>query len=193
MNGGRPAKMDAREALVETFAYYKYEVTRFEADLWSRIIDEHGDEAMLAFLQTHLRTSQFAPKISDAQRLLSPGHASEDAAFLSLNAAVRQCGPYGNPRFDDPAIATAVRQLGGWAAVNEQLPAPTAVHDFEAFKRRFAAAYEVARAQHAIQGKPSHRLLGLHALASSSRPDQALGHQHDSDRCIAQVAGARQC
>lgn len=191
-------RMSAREALVETFAYYKYEVTRFEADLWSRIIDEYGDEAVLSFLQVHLRQSQFAPKVSDAQRLLCPGRANEDAAFLSLNAAVRRWGPYGSPHFDDPAIALAVVHLGGWPAVNEQLPSPAAAYDFETYKRRFSAAYQVAVAEQTLHGVSSFRLKGLHALGSptSVAPeslDSTLLGQHRTvmDRAVLARGGAR--
>lgn len=162
--------MSAKEALVETFAYYKYKVTQFEADLWKRLTDECGDEALLAFLQAHLRTSQFAPKLSDAQKFLAPGAGNEDAAFLRLTEEVRRCGPYGDPRFDDdPAIATAVAHMGGWAAVNEQLPDPQARFDFEAFQKRFATAYQVARAEHVTAQAPRLELRGLHALSAPSR------------------------
>jgi hypothetical protein len=163
-------RMTARQAMVETFAYYKYEVTKFEADLWARIIDEYGDEAVLAFLQAHLRTSQFAPKVSDAQRLLSPEGGNEEAAFLRLAQEVRRCGPYGNPRFEDPAIASAVTSLGGWAVVNEQLPDPMARFDYEAFQRRFSAAYQVARSEQVVSRPQRIELRGLHALSLTPVP-----------------------
>ena len=166
--------MSAREALVETFAYYKYEVTRFEADLWSRMIDEYGDDAVIAFLQSHLRASQFAPKISDAQRLLCPDKADEDAAFVRLTQAVRRSGPYAAPRLEDPALALAVVNLGGWAAVNAQLPTPEARFDYEAFHRRFAAAYRSALSDIALRRAPRVELRGLHA---SSAPEIAEGNR----------------
>ncbi len=162
-------RMSAREALVETFAYYKYEVTKFEAELWARIIDEYGDDAVLSFLQSHLRSSQFAPKVADAQRLLCPDKGNEEAAFLKLTQAVRRFGPYSAPRLDDPAIALAIASLGGWAAVNEQMPSPEARFDYEAFQRRFGAAYQIAVSEIAMRRAPRIKLRGLHALSAPER------------------------
>jgi hypothetical protein len=165
--------------MVEVFAYYKYVVTDFEASIWTRLISEYGDHAVVAFLQEHVRTSTFAPKISDAQRLLSPVGGNEEAAFLRLTEEVRRRGPYGNPRFEeDPAIAVAVSHLGGWATLNAEMPDPGARFDYEAYQRRFAAAYQLARSQQVVTGSvggpggsgvPRIPLRGLHALSAPTQ------------------------
>jgi hypothetical protein len=155
--------------MVEVFAYYRYVVTDFEASIWNKLISEYGDHAVVAFLQEHVRTSTFAPKISDAQRLLSPVGGNEEAAFLRLTEEVRRRGPYGNPRFEeDPAIAVAVSHLGGWATLNAEMPDPGARFDYEAYQRRFAAAYQLARSQQMVLGGPNAprvKLSGLHSLS----------------------------
>lgn len=184
---------DARKVMVEVFAYYKYVVTDFEASIWTGLINEHGDQAVVAFLQEHVRTSTFAPKISDAQRLLSPIGGNEEAAFLRLTEEVRRRGPYGNPRFqDDPAIAAAVSHLGGWARLNAEMPDPGARFDYEAYQRRFAAAYQLARSQQVVLGRaggagesgvPRIHLRGLHALSAPAQRALVVpqGTPHDAE------------
>jgi hypothetical protein len=182
---------DARRAMVEVCAYYKYVVTDFEASMWTKLINEYGDQAVVAFLQEHVRTSTFAPKIADAQRLLSPVGGNEEAAFLRLTEEVRRRGPYGNPRFDDdPAIAAAVSHLGGWATLNAEMPDPGARFDYEAYQRRFAAAYQMARSQRVVMGAvggpagsgvPRVHLRGLHALSAPAQRALVVAQgEHDT-------------
>lgn len=177
-----PSSITARHALIETFAYYKYQVTDFEASLWSRLIDEYGDEAVKAFLQAHVCASNFAPRIADAQKLLSPERGNEEAAFLRLMQEVKRSGPYADPAFADPALAAAVVHMGGWATVNEQLPDPHARFDFDAYQKRFQAAYQLARAEQMSAPSRAVQLRGLHALGQAS---QAL-------RIQAEPAGTRE-
>lgn len=182
MQHNETKKAEARLVLVEVFAYFKYEVTDFEAAMWTRLIAEHGDQAVVAFLQEHVRTSTFAPKIADAQRMLSPIGGNDEAAFLRLIAEVRRTGPYVAPAFeDDPAIAAAVTHLGGWSTLNAELPDPSARFDYEAYQRRFAAAYQLARSQQTVMGTrmPRVKLNGLHSLsAPSAARALALVGQH---------------
>jgi hypothetical protein len=157
--------------LTEAFAYYGHIPTQFEAGLWMKLVAQHGEQAVARFLQHHLLSSPFPPKLADAQRMLSPISGNDEAAFLRLIEEVRVKGPYSCPDFSsEPAIASAVEQLGGWAAVNAQLPDPSARFDYEAFQRRFAAAYQMARSHQVVQGPgtPRAQLRGLHALSAPS-------------------------
>jgi hypothetical protein len=173
--------------LAEVFSSYGYVPTQFEAGLWKMLVAQHGEQALARFLQHHLLNSPFPPKLSDAQRMLSPISGNGEAAFLRLIEEVRLRGPYCSPQFDDePAIALAVEQLGGWAAINEQLPDPLARFDYEAFQRRFVVAYQLALSKQVVQdANPSRvQLRGLHALsapqgsqASEPRRDLAVVEQ----------------
>lgn len=188
--GARGSSVSASEALVETFAYYKYEVTPFEADLWRLLIDEYGDASVVSFLSHHIRSSAFAPKVSDAQRMLNPARANADAAFLAVQEQVRLCGPYRDPSFADPAVTLAIARMGGWVAVNEQLPTPEQRFDLDAFQKRFEVAYQLSLAE-SRQGAPRLELRGLHALGYTPGAQAMRPSSGDADPPRAAVASHR--
>lgn len=154
----------AVHTLVEVLAYYKHQATDFEAMMWNRIIEQHGDGAVIAFLQAHVMRSQYAPKVNEALAMLQPGANNAAAAFMALTDGVARCGPYKAPAFEDPALVDAVVRMGGWAAVNEQMPSPQVRFDYEAYFKRFETAYQMACADLALR-RPLHtQLLGLHDI-----------------------------
>lgn len=175
----------AGRILAEVMGIYGRSMTELEGNLWKRIIANFGDEAVKRFLSKHLETSVFAPKPADAVAALRPGQGSAVAAFEELLRKVIAIGPYRSPKFDDPAIGGAVMLLGGWVAVNEQMPDPMNRRDYEAYFTRFEALYQQSKANLMMSNSEEPvRVLGLHskqhqlAAASSTQlilkaPDEA--------------------
>jgi hypothetical protein len=175
----------AMTALVEVLGYYKHQATAFEAQMWSNVIAEVGDEAVVRFLQAHVQRSPFAPKVNEAMAMLRPGANNAAAAFEQLAQAVERVGPYNAPIFKDAALVQAIHGLGGWAQVCEQLPGPGSRFDREAYFKRFEVCYQSGAANVLLEGPKPEPLRGLHAITNENtrllldarRQQQALTHQ----------------
>lgn len=170
---GSTPPTNAAEALSQTMAYYKHSMTGMEANGWVRIIGEFGDRAVMTFLEEHMQSSTFAPKFSEALKLFAPSRKNSVAAYEELSRAVRECGPYAAPRFEDPALPRAVKLMGGWLAVNEQLPAENGSFEGSAFIKRFDAMYAQACSDVLLQREVDSKLRGLHDL---TKPAGLLEH-----------------
>lgn len=160
------------QALEDVMSARRYEMTTFEADAWMRIIQAVPRANFLAFLSHHYATSPYAPQPSDATKHLDLS-INPDVAFNRLAALVGSVGPYSVPQLDDPILVTAIQLLGGWSAVNEQLPDVSQTHAMRAYRERFDACFNTAITKVRIEGaKPSG---GLKAIGSTG--GAALGHQ----------------
>lgn len=150
------------EALAEVMAMYSgHTMTVFEASTWAAIIDGTTVDAFRRFLQRHVLTAKFAPRPSDAASALGLGGADAEQAYALLERDIRKFGPYRQPEISDPVLVSAIQQLGGWAAVNEQLPDIRESFATKAFRDRFDAAYRLAGVEVCIQGKAPQPLLSL--------------------------------
>ncbi len=142
-----PIDTSAQETVLkEVLGAYRYELTEFEAGVWLNIMRSVPRERFVAFLRHHYQTSPFAPKPSDATKHLDSSLSSE-RAFHRLGVAVAQIGPYADPQISDPILRQAIHLLGGWAAVNEQMPAASETHATRAFRERFDASFNMAVTQ----------------------------------------------
>ena len=155
------------QALTDVMSARRYEMTQFEADAWMRVIKAVPAERFLSFLSHHYATSPFAPQPSDATKHLDLA-INPDVAFTRLGALVASVGPYALPPVDDPILVTAIQMLGGWTAVNEQMPDVTQTHAMRAYRERFDAAFNTAITKVRIEGlKPAD---GLKAIGATSAP-----------------------
>ena len=139
-------------ALNEVLASYKCEVTPFEAGVWKRIISRVERNQFLAFLERHMLSSVYAPKPADAERAFHPSGQNVDVAFEKLRELTQRFGPYQRPEIDDPALVSAIAALGGWQAVNEEMPAKTETYLTKAYRDRFEAVYQFAEVSRAVRG-----------------------------------------
>lgn len=160
---------EQRTVLKEVMGAYRYEVTEFEAGVWLNIIDAVPKDRFIGFLRFHFQSSPFAPKPSDASKFLDPS-INPDAAFQTLASAVSRVGPYEDPCIADPVLRQAVHLLGGWAVVNEQMPAPSEKYEMRAFRERFNTCFTSAIGQVRIEGvaEPEPLKTLLHADAARS-------------------------
>lgn len=194
MNSSSPLS-PAQLKLAEVFGMYKHDATPLEAELWTRLIEVHGDEAILRFLSHHVLSSSFVPRPSDAHKALETGAADSQAAFSLVVAAVRKVGPYGTPTELNrhPAVVAAVEQMGGWAMVCAALPDTSRSFELQAYQKQFDAAFRLGSSRVAIQGLAPAPLVGFVAAAraaalSASVPATA-GHQQPEHLC---ASGERQ-
>jgi hypothetical protein len=157
--------------LAQVMGMMNHELTELETELWQRLIDTYGDDAILRFLSEHVLRSKFAPRPAEAFELLSPGDNDSQVAFAQLVRAVKTVGPWETPAElnSNPVLMAAVQQMGGWASVNQTMPSTETPYDFAAFQKRFDAAFRLASSQVKIHGVKPERLLGAvdaHRLTS---------------------------
>jgi len=160
---------DQRAALKEVLSAYRYEATQFEAEVWLNIMTSVSRDRFIAFLQHHYQTSPYAPKPSDASKYLDTS-INPDMAFQRLTLAVSSVGPWADPAIVDPILRQAIHLMGGWRAVNEQMPDISETHSMRAFRDRFNACFSTAIAQVRIE------------RIATPEPLRALGSEHAAGR-----------
>ncbi len=142
----------------------KHKFTDLERELWERLIETYGGQAILAFLADYaLNGSGFAPRPSDAQKMLNPGNGDSQVAFSMLVQAVKTVGSWETPTVlnDNPVLVAAVHQLGGWAHICNTLPDPIGNrYEFEGFQKQFDAAFRLASSRVKIHAERPKPLLG---------------------------------
>lgn len=164
------ASIDVYTMLSQVGGYYRYELSEIDSLMWSRAITLYGDMPVKRFLVHHMENADpkhdFFPRIAAFFKFIDPGANNAIAAFEELREQVARCGPWCNPVFRSHAIVRTVQALGGWVQVNKELPSPEADRfGYEAFYKRFEAAYSVACSEMALHhGAQSERLLGLHSV-----------------------------
>jgi hypothetical protein len=163
---GERQTVPAKTVLAEVMGYYGRQMTQIESVGWTRIITDFGDEPVVAFLMKHMERSEFAPKLSEVLQTLRPGQDDAIAAFEEVARQVKACGPYRSPTFGDPAVPGAIVLLGGWVAVNLQLPDPSNRFEWDGFFKRFEAMYRQACANLMLIQAAQPKLAGLHDLTS---------------------------
>lgn len=139
----------------------RYELTEFEAEVWVGIAQSVPCDQFLAFLKHHVLTSPYAPKPSDANQHFGSG-TSPAAAFEQLRRLVRENGPWNVPELHDPVLVTTIQSMGGWIAVNEQLPDVSESHAVRAYRERFDACFNAAISQVNVRKQlPTQPLIAL--------------------------------
>lgn len=138
-------------ALKEVLSAARYEATEFEARVWLNIMASVPKDKFLAFLQHHYQTSPFAPKPSDATKYLDTA-INPEMAFQRLTTLVASVGPWKAPDLSDPILTQTIHLMGGWASVNEQMPAVSETRLHRDFKDRFEACFNMAVGQVRIEG-----------------------------------------
>lgn len=164
MNGGAEVA-SAKVVLSEVMGMYKHEMSALEIRLWLSMIHEFGDKAVIAFLVKHSGCSEFAPKPSECRKLLQPGEDGSAVAFETAMRAVAEYGPYRVPRFLDPAVSAAIKEMGGWVRFNELAPDASARFDYEAFAKRFEVAYKIAVSRALRHGPERTKLMSVHDVS----------------------------
>jgi hypothetical protein len=154
---------------------YRYVMTPFESEAWTKIIDAVSADRFLAFISHHYATSTFAPKPSDATKYLDL-MVNPDVAYAKLERLVQSTGPYVEPDLaGDPILIATILNMGGWVSVNEKMPDRSETFLVRQFRERFDACFTEALVQVRINNQlPAERLvpIGQTPLSLAARPAQ---------------------
>lgn len=147
--------------LNEVMSASRYQMTDFEIELWMGIAKAVPKEQFMAFLRHHVLTSPYPPKPSDANQHF--GSSKDPAlAYETLRALVRENGPWNVPEQADAVMVATIQSLGGWIAVNEQLPDVRESHAVRAYRERFDACFNAAISQVSVRKQlPTKPLIAL--------------------------------
>jgi len=152
----------AKELLTAMARHYRYEMSDFEAMMWTaRILSRFDDEsimrALIACMERPGRDKQFFPHYGVVLEMLE-----EPACAQVIEDLVRRGTPYESPRIDDPVLSTAIGLLGGWAQVCSELPdSQENPAGYTAYMRRMEAAMGQAARQIKVHGRTPPSLVGL--------------------------------
>ena len=95
---------------------YSKEISQTILRLYWKLLEQYTDQECNLAFQTHMKTSKFWPKPAD---LIFHIEGSKETratlAWLQVDKAVRQIGPYENISFEDKHIHTVINVLGGWS------------------------------------------------------------------------------
>lgn len=172
----REESLLADQDLTEVMGVFGYSMTSFEAKMWATIIDAVPLSSFQAFLRQHVLTSKFAPKPSDAAGAFGLAGADADTAYAELTKAVRECGPYQQPVGLGDVLVSTVNSMGGWAAVNEQMPDVSNTYAVKAFRDRFDTSFKLAVNEVVIQGNrpPALVPIGGESALRIAAPQQPM-------------------
>jgi len=147
--------------LKEVFEARSYQASDFEISLFSGLFERHSPAAVRRALQQHVMTSPFAPKVDELAAMLEPeNNMSPEAVFEALREAVRRFGPYQKPVGLSDVHLRLIELLGGWDAVNLQLPDSVDTYAVKTYKDRMGPLIRVALSQVTIhRAVPAHSQL----------------------------------
>ena len=81
---------------------------------WS-VLKPYTDGQCKAAFESVIATCRFFPKPAELLELLGSGESdAATLAWLEVDRAVRQIGPYESVSFEDPAINSTIEAMGGW-------------------------------------------------------------------------------
>ena len=165
---------------------YKYDLSEFEAILWTnQIFKSYEPEAVMRALLAHMEgpapDSNFMPKYGVIKHKLEPTRGIED-----IVAAVRGGSPYVAPAIKDPVLIQAIQQMGGWVKVCAEMPDPREKPiDFGQYIKRFDAAVTAAVSKIGVQNIKPAPLLGISDI-KKAQPESltplALSHDTAADQ-----------
>lgn len=179
-------------ALLQIMAARRHSLTPLEARVWQQIMSSVPAEKFLAFLTQHFLTSSFAPTPADAMKMLDVAGTDPRVTFDRLTELVRRVGPYGIPEIADPVFVTAIEIMGGWVAVNNELPdrrnPDVSSYDVKAYFDRYTAAFNQAIARVRVE-----KVLPTQTLSAIGKPavPLALGCSTSKDAVVPSRAISR--
>lgn len=144
--------------LAGVHAFYRVELTEFQAKAWLRVLDGFDVEQVTKAFDAHLvdpQAGQYPPKPADVIRQMHGTQTDRAAlAWSKVLSAIQRVGGYSTVVFDEGVIHAAIDDLGGWPAV-----CATRIDELPFIERRFGQAYRA----HLKAGSPyAPRLQGIH-------------------------------
>lgn len=140
------------------YAFYRLELSDTVLKAWLRLLAHFDAEQVAKAFDEHLldpSAGQFVPKPADIVKHLQGTQTDRAAlAWSKTLQAIERVGGHQSVAFDDPAIHTAIEDLGGWPAITA-----TTYDELPHLERRFCTAYKA----HQKAGTPHPPHLAGHA------------------------------
>lgn len=173
--------------ITDVLGFYGQTVSDFAISVWWEACQPFSLEQVRKAMSAHATdpdVGRFAPKPADVVRALRGTHGDRSlVAWGKVHQAMSAVGAYESVVFDDPAIHTAVEDIGGWTAICRG-----EIDELPHLQRRFCQSY-----QSAVRGERPHppRLVGdyerLSAGTAHEPPKPVL--IGDTDKCMAVLRG----
>lgn len=111
-------KQEFADLLTNVMAYYGKDTSSFLLDAWWSACQGVSFEEMRKALNSHIRNSEFHPKVSDVVKAMH-GTTTDRAtiAWGKVLGAMGSVGAYTDVVFDDAAIHAAIVDCGGWTKI----------------------------------------------------------------------------
>lgn len=152
--------------LTQVMALYRQDVTPFLVDVWWQACSPFEFDAIRKAMTAHATDpdrGQWSPKPADIVRLLAGTQADRSLmAWGKVYDAMRHVGAYGSVAFDDPAIAPAIVDIGGWVAICR-----SDADELPHLQRRFCASHAAYTRSPPVQA--IGYLMGEHEAINSTR------------------------
>jgi hypothetical protein len=126
------------------------------------------DAVKMAFVEFASKGNKFAPTPGEIVEIIEGAtDADAHAAWLAVDKAIDDHGPYCCPDFGIDAIHATIRELGGWVRMcNMMIPE-------EPFRRKeFIECYKVHKARGAVSPDPLPGIRGFHEVKRIELPRQ---------------------
>lgn len=152
--------------ITDVLGFYGQTVSDFAISVWWEACQPFSLEQVRKAMSAHATdpdVGRFAPKPADVVRVLRGSHGDRSlVAWSKVHQAMSAVGAYESVVFDDPAIHTAVEDIGGWTAICR-----SEVDELPHLQRRFCQSY-----QSAVRGDRPHppKLVGDYERLSMRSP-----------------------
>jgi len=145
-------KVFASIMMAVSAAYDKFDMSEEKLSVYYATLGDLPAELLKAATLEHMTTNKWPPKIAELRQLAfeivdrSQGRISAPEAWGVVMRDLRRPGSFGvyggEPEFDDPTIAQAVQNVGGWRAI-----CMTPQDVLGVMQARFLQAFERARGE----------------------------------------------
>lgn len=150
--------------LSDVMAFYKADMSPFALDVWWQAVQPFDFDAVRKAITAHAmdpERGQFAPKPADVVRQLQGTFGDRSLmAWGKVYDAASRVGAYQSVVFDDPAIHSAIEDMGGWVTFCR-----TRADELPHVQRRFIASHKAYSANKDARQHPRH-LAGEHELTN---------------------------
>ena len=181
------------QVLLAVYDFYGKELSEFSGHVWMQAVDGCDIQQATKALSAHLMDpdrGQFMPKPADIVRQLHGTHADRSlVAWGKVREAMGRVGGYESVAFDDPAIHSAIEDIGGWTAL-----CASTVDELPYTQKRFCDSH---RAYSTRGGVHPPYLVGAHEVANRTagravRPPLLIGDRDKAKEVISTGSVRRQ-
>ncbi len=148
--------------IADMLAFYRQDASTFAVTVWWQACQPFDLDAVRKAITAHAmdpERGQFAPKPADVVRQLQGTFGDRSLlAWGKVYEAASRVGAYQSVVFDDPAIHSAIEDIGGWVTLCR-----TSADELPHVQRRFIASHKAYSSNPDARQHPRH-LAGVHEI-----------------------------